>query len=53
MKTPPRGFHELETNESVDEVNYVGEDYREIDMDVDDSNDDVSYVREDCEGIFE
>ena len=53
MKAPPRGFHELESEDFIEEVSYVREDCEEINMDVDDLVEDVSYVREDCEGILE
>ena len=49
MKAPRRGFHDLETNDYVEEAINVVEDCDVIDMDVED----VSYVREDCEGILE
>jgi hypothetical protein len=52
MKAPPRGFHELETDDHVTEVSFVREDCEETDNDID-SMENISYVREDCEGIFE
>ena len=52
FKAPPRGFHELETDESIDDISYFREECEENDMDVD-CVEDVTYVREDCEGIVE
>jgi hypothetical protein len=53
MKAPPRGFHELEIDDFVEEANYVASGPEENDMDADDLVENVSYVREDCEGILE
>jgi hypothetical protein len=50
MKAPPRGYHELEMNDFIEEVSYIGGDCEEIE---DDLVEDASYVREDCEGIIE
>jgi hypothetical protein len=52
MKAPPRGYHELETNDYIEDTSHVIQDCEENMMDVD-YVEDGSYVREDCEGIFE
>jgi hypothetical protein len=49
LKAPPRGFHELETDDGNRDVTSMPP---ENDMDMDDASEEVRYVREDCEGIF-
>lgn len=52
LKAPPRGYHELETDESMLDISFVREECEENDRDGD-SMEDAIYVREDCEGILE